>query len=208
MGELPPSGVSPEPEERTAPERFDSWAWLARLRKTQGRKGEIFAEILTDFPQKFAERSQLWLLADGDSGNRSAAIKPAGKREVVLQNHWMHKDGIVLHFKGVDSISAAEPLCGLIVAIPADQREALGEDEVYISDLVGCTLIDVSSAEPTAVGIIQDVDRSAGPVALLVVQSERGEVLVPFAKVFLRTLDTANLRVEMALPKGLLDLNN
>lgn len=208
MGVLPPSGATPHPEDRTAPERFDSWAWLAHLRKTQGRKGEIFADILTDFPQKFAERSQLWLLADGDSGKRSVAAGQTDPRPVVLKNHWFHKGGVVLHFEGVDSISAAELLCGLIVAIPESQRAALGEDEAYISDLVGCALIDVSAAEPVAVGIIQGVDRSAGPVALLVVQGAQGEVLVPFAKTFLRTLDIASKRVEMALPAGLIDLNS
>jgi len=38
------------------------WVWLARIRRPQGRKGEVFAEILTDFPEKFAQRRQLWLL--------------------------------------------------------------------------------------------------------------------------------------------------
>ena len=44
------------------PEAADAWVWLARIRRPQGRKGEVFAEILTDFPEKFAERKQLWLL--------------------------------------------------------------------------------------------------------------------------------------------------
>jgi 16S rRNA processing protein RimM len=57
------------------------------------------------------------------------------------------------------------------------------------------------------VGEIEDVDRTAGPVALLVVRGATGEVLVPFAKSFLRTLDIAGKRLEMALPEGLTDLN-
>ena len=40
------------------------WTWLARIRRPQGRKGEVFADILTDFPEKFADRRQLWLLTD------------------------------------------------------------------------------------------------------------------------------------------------
>jgi hypothetical protein len=44
-------------------------------------------------------------------------------------------------------------------------------------------------------------------VALLVVRGATGEVLVPFAKSFLRTLDIAGKRLEMALPEGLVDLN-
>ncbi len=191
----------------TAPEpagQSDAWVWLARLRRPQGRKGEVFAEILTDFPEKFAQRRRLWLLAEGTSG--------AAPREVELAAHWLHKGGVVLHFAGVDSISAAETLAGLVVAIPRAERAALDEDEVYISDLIGCTLVDVapadqSSAEPVVVGEIEDVDRTAGPVALLVVRGEAGEILIPFAKSYLRRIDLEAKRVEMALPEGIIDLN-
>src|ERR1700692_2076792 len=94
------------------------WVWLARVKRTQGRKGEVFAEILTDFPEKFAERRRLWLLPD-DSGAHTAGTN-AHPREMDLVHHWLHKGGIVLHFAGVDSISAAEELAGLIVAIPRE----------------------------------------------------------------------------------------
>lgn len=174
------------------------WVWLARIRKPQGRKGEVFADILTDFPEKFAERRRLWLLQESSAG--------AG-REVELGNHWLHKGGIVLHFAGVDSISAAETLAGLIVAIPGSERAELGEDEVYIGDLIGCLLVDVGGEAPVDVGAIENVDRSAGSAPLLIVRGPKGEVLVPFAKVYLRRIDLENRRVEMALPEGLLDLN-
>jgi 16S rRNA processing protein RimM len=172
----------------------EEWVHLARIRRTQGRKGEVYAELLTDFPEKFAERKRLWLLC-------------APVREVELVNHWLHKGGVVLHFAGVDSITAAEELNGLIVAIPRSERAALGEDEVYTGDLIGCALIDVAGADPVAIGEIEDVDRTAGPVALLVVQGASGEVLIPFAKSYLSKIDLEARRVEMALPEGLIDLN-
>jgi 16S rRNA processing protein RimM len=178
----------------------EQWVWLARIRRTQGRKGEVFADILTDFPEKFAQRKRLWLLRD-------VQADPA-PREVELIANWPHKGGIVLHFAGIDSISAAETLSGLVVAIPWADRAALGENEAYIGDLIGCTLIDVAGAEPSAVGEIEDVDTTAGPAPLLVVKGARGEVLIPFAKSYLRKLDLAGKRVEMALPVGLVDLNS
>ncbi|MGA3161025.1 MAG: ribosome maturation factor RimM [Terracidiphilus sp.] len=227
----------------TSPE---DWVWLARIRHTQGRKGEVFADILTDFPGKFAERKRLWLLATSPakksiqsstkrqgttfpgspstglrrwggssvvpqaSQDKSRALAPAenaSPREVELVAHWLHKGGIVLHFAGMDSISAAETLKGLIVAIPRSERAALGEDEVYTGDLIGCALIDVAGTEPVTVGEIESVDRTVGPVALLVVKSATGEVLIPFAKNYLRKIDLKAKRVEMALPEGLAELN-
>lgn len=183
------------------------WVWLARVKRTQGRKGEVFAEILTDFPERFGERRRLWLLRDPD-----VALKPGADenpREVALVHHWLHKGGIVLHFAGVDSISGAEGLAGLIVAIPLDERAKLDEDEVFIGDLIGCALVDVAGTEPVTVGEIEDVDRSAGPVAILVVRgtSSDDEILIPFAKDYLRRVDVKAKRVEMSLPEGLVDLN-
>jgi 16S rRNA processing protein RimM len=209
------------------------WALLARIRRPQGRKGEVFADILTDFPEKFAERHRLWLvrvdtsttdlgapgsasklgapgpshLGTGETGSLDPKSSIRPPLEVHLTNYWLHKGGIVLHFEGVDSISAAETLQGLYAAIPRAQRAPLAEGETYIGDLVGCVLIDVAHSEPREVGAIEEVDRSAGPVALLVVRGPHSEILIPFAKDYLRHIDLEGRRVEMALPDGLLDLN-
>ena len=192
-------------------EEAKAWVWLARIRRPQGRKGEVFAEILSDFPEKFAERRRLWLLAASMSAPAGRPPEHAALREIELTNHWLHKGGIVLHFASVDSISAAEALSGLIVAIPRAERAALSEDEAYISDLIGCTLLDVANvagAKPVPIGEIIDVDRTAGPVPLLVVRGAAGEILIPFAKSYLRKVDLENKRIEMDLPEGLVDLNS
>ena len=186
------------------PEAPQAWVWLARIRRPQGRKGEVFAEILTDFPDKFAERRQLWLFPAGGPSFTSSNPPP---REIELTNHWLHKGGIVLHFAGVDSITQAEALAGLIVAIPQTERAELSEDEIYVSDLIGCELVNVAGGGAVRVGEIEDVDRRAGPTPLLVVRGATGEVLIPFAKSYLRKIDLGGKRVEMQLPEGLVDLN-
>ena len=187
------------------------WTFLARLVRPQGRHGEILSDILTDFPERFAERKRLFLIAQG-------ASTPA--REVTLEKHWLHKGRVVLKLLGIDSINDAEALRGLTVAIPATERAELTDDSVYISDLIGCRVIDLTDP-PRTVGEIRDVDREA---ALLIVKPEacggpkggqegtRGrapneELLIPFAKAYLVKVDFENRRVEMRLPAGLLEIN-
>jgi 16S rRNA processing protein RimM len=192
----------------------EPWVWLARVKRTQGRKGEIFAEILTDFPGKFADRRRLWLLPKTEAAEGAAS----SAREVELRHHWLHKGGVVLHFAGVDSISAAEELVGCAVVIPRAERAELEQGDIYISDLIGCALVDVAREVPVTVGQIEDVDRGAGTVAMLVVKpadprqsagerSADNEILIPFAKDYLRRVDLDAKRVEMALPEGLVELN-
>ncbi len=65
----------------TAAETQEQWVWLARIRRPQGRKGEVFADILTDFPEKFADRKQLWLIAEPGSPRAKTHPSP---REVEL----------------------------------------------------------------------------------------------------------------------------
>ena len=198
----------------TPPETPQQWVWLARIRRPQGRKGEVFAELLTDFPEKFAERRRLWLVdedvAEESTHPKQTSPRPGSPlpREVQLQAHWLHKGGVVLHFSDVESISDAEMLTGLVVALPRGDRVALPEDEVYIADLVGCMLVNVAHADtPEVVGTIENVERGVGPVPLLMVRSAAAEVLIPFAKSYLRKLDLDAKRLEMALPEGLANLN-
>jgi 16S rRNA processing protein RimM len=171
------------------------WAIVARLVRPQGRVGEVLADILTDFPERFAERKRLFLVSSETSR------EPV--REVTLERHWLHKGRVVLKFAGVDSISDADVLRGLLVAIPASERAELTDGAVYIGDLIGCEVFDVNAATP--VGSVTGVDRAAG---LLEVKTPRGdETLIPFAKEYLVSMDVAGKRIEMRLPEGLLDIN-
>lgn len=171
------------------------WTVLARLVRPQGRHGEILADLLTDFPERFVQRTRLSLLASETS--------PAPVREASLENHWLHKGRIVLKFTGVDSITDAESLRGLLVAIPASQRALLTDGSVYIADLIGCDIFDLNTSQ--VIGVVTDVDRDA---ALLYVKTpSAAQVLVPFAKAYLATMDLVAKRIEMRLPNGLLDIN-
>jgi 16S rRNA processing protein RimM len=174
----------------------ESWTILARLVRPQGRHGEILADVLTDFPERFADRRRLFLV--------SSETSQAPAREAALENHWLHKGRIVLKFSGIDSINDADALRGLLVAIPASERATLMDDSVYIGDLIDCTVFDINAGS-AAIGTVKDVDKEA---SLLTVQSANGgEVLIPFARAFLATMDLAGKRIEMRLPPGLLEIN-
>jgi 16S rRNA processing protein RimM len=176
------------------------WVVIAHLVRPQGRSGELIAEILTDFPERFSERRHLFLLSpDGKSS-----------RPVELEGHWLHKGRIVLKFAGIDSISDAEALREFDVAIPHNQRAPLDEDSVYIEDLLGCHIIDTGPANAGDIGPIAGVDRETTSTPLLVVYptGSKDELLVPFAKAYLKKIDLDQKRVEMSLPEGLLTINS
>lgn len=164
---------------------------LARVLRPQGRRGEVAAALLTDFPERFAVRKRLFLL------------DPQGqRRKLELENHWFHKGQVVLKFAGVDTISAAELLAGCEVQVPLEERAELQAGAVYISDLIGCSVYD----HGREVGRIENVQFGAGEAPLLVVRGRR-EFLVPWAEEYVERLDLHGRCMEMRLPPGLLDVD-
>src|SRR5437763_8372001 len=165
---------------------------LARVTKTQGRKGEVAATLFTDFPERFASRKQLFGL---DSKGQ--------RHQLELQEHWPHKGQIVLKFVGVDSISQAEMLIGWEIQVPSSQRVPLEGDQVYVSDLIGCEVWDSGRV----IGKVQDVLFGSGEAPLLVVRDDGKEYLVPFAASYIKEMALEQKQVRMKLPEGLLDLD-
>jgi 16S rRNA processing protein RimM len=188
-----------------------AWITLAHLLRPQGRKGELLAELLTDFPERFSERTRVFLAMPGFSGPPSAA------REIAVTNHWLpvgrNHGRIVLTLEGIDSISKAEELEGLDVLVPAQERIELEDDAEYIDDLIGCTVLDGDQPVGTVTGVefpttSDGARRLAEAAPLLTVEGPSGEeILIPYVQSFLISLDVAAKRIQMKLPDGLLDLN-
>ncbi|HEY2038835.1 MAG TPA: ribosome maturation factor RimM [Edaphobacter sp.] len=187
------------------------WVVLARLIRPQGRKGELLAELFTDFPDRLVGRQGLFLVP------RDSVADPSTARPVAIISSWLpvgkNRGRVVLQLAGVDTISQAEEIAGLDVVVQDKDRISLEDGSVYVSDLIGCNLFD--GADP--VGQVTDVQfpsatdgthlSNAAPL-LTVLREDGNEVLVPFVQAFVRSLDLTDRRLVMSLPIGLIDINN
>jgi 16S rRNA processing protein RimM len=163
--------------------------------KTQGRRGEVAGEILSDVPGRFTVGMKLLALPREPDRQR---------RELEVEELWPHKGLLVLKFAGVDSISEAETLVGCELQVPRSQRSQLQAGWNYVSDLEDCTVFD----DGHEIGRIEDVQFGAGEAPLLIVRDAAARLLeVPFAEAYLDTLDVERKQVRMKLPEGLLEVN-
>lgn len=170
---------------------------LARVVKTQGRRGEVAVEVHSDVPDRLHSGLRVFALAEDNS-----------RRELKIADTWPHKDWLVLKFAGIDSISDAEPLIGSELQVPLSERAELEPGAEFVSDLVGCVLFD----REREVGVISDIRFGAGEAPLLIIskgmQGEgKQELEIPFAEEFLKRVDLEHKRIEMNLPEGLLEVN-
>lgn len=171
---------------------------LALVVKTQGRRGEVAVELQSDVPERFAAGMKLLALAKTPPEMQDL------RRELQVEDLWPHQGMLVLKFAGVDSISDAETLVGAELQVPRSQRAELETGWTYVSDLVGCVVLD----HGRQVGRIEDVQFGAGEAPLLIVTSEAGKKFdVPFAEAYLEAVDVARRQVRMNLPEGMLEIN-
>ncbi len=193
------------------------WVLVARILRARGNKGEVAAEILTDFPERLTRLQEVFVgLADGKNEPRRMPLKSCW----LSQNH---RGQAVFHFDGVDSISEAETFRGLEVLLAFEQRVTLPAGQYFVSDLIGCSVFEspasppIMSSSPCALaeapallGTVRDVQFPGEEISgtpLLDVETSRGDILIPLAVDICTKIDPAARRIDVILPEGLRDLN-
>jgi 16S rRNA processing protein RimM len=190
---------------------------VAHILRPRGNKGEVAAELLTDFPQRLTELQEAFV--SGTSG-------PAEPQRMQVKACWLsqnHPGQAVFHFAGFASINDAEKLRGRDVLLPIEQRVTLPAGHYFVSDLIGCSVFECArekspvasspcslATAPALLGDVTDVQFTGEGVSgtpLLVVNTRAGELLIPLAEDICTRINPAARRIDVLLPEGLRELN-
>lgn len=164
---------------------------IARAVKTHGLKGEVVAELLTDFPERFEDLDQVVI------------VSPQGEQKTrAIEDFWFQKDRVVLKLEGCDDVDTAKELVGYEFAVPESERVELEEDEFYDWELEGCTV----KVGDESIGQVRSVLKTGG-AEILVVSDETGkERLVPLAAQIVVEINPDTKTIVVDPPEGLFDL--
>jgi 16S rRNA processing protein RimM len=190
---------------------------VARILRARGNKGEVAAELLTDFPERLTKLKEVFV---GPAGGK---MEP---RQVAVKSCWLsqnHRGQAVFHFESVNSITEAEKYRGLEILLPFEQRVTLPAGQYFVSDLIGCSVFENPAAmpvvasspcslgeAPSLLGTVRDVQipgEEFPGTPLLEVETSQGDLLIPLALDICTKIDTAARRIDVVLPEGLRDLN-
>ena len=165
---------------------------VAKAVRTRGLRGEIVADLLTDFPERFEGLAAL------------IAVAPDGKRlPLALEDHWFQGARVILKFAGYDSIEAASALVGYEFAVPESERVELDEDEFYDWELIGCRVETIAGEH---LGTVREVLKTGGVEVLLIENLVAGrEHMIPLAETICVEIDIENKLIRVDPPEGLLE---
>lgn len=186
------------PEERQTPQPV--WALVARLGRTRGLRGEIYADGSLQ-PERLAALDRVWIR------NSDGELLRGGEAFEVLEIR-PYKGRLVFRLSGVDSIEAAQEIEGCEAIVPATERPPLEPGEYYLSDLVGCEVFHRASGRK--LGTVTGWQQYGGPDLLEVLAdgARAGDAIwIPFAGAICVEIDPVHRRIVVDPPEGLLELN-
>jgi 16S rRNA processing protein RimM len=164
----------------------EDWVTIALLGKTRGNRGELTAIPLSGKPERYQTLTEVYLFGSGEC------------REV--EETWFHNGTLIFKFRGIDTISDAEPLIGSEVRVPLAERTTLEDGEFFQSDLVGCEVFDHRTGE--RIGLVTGWEDGGGAGILVVDRL----LMIPFARAICVEINPAAKRIAVELPPGLKDL--
>jgi len=167
---------------------------VARIARPRGVHGEVIADLLTDFPDRFAPGQQVYLQLFG------------GEVEIAtLGSIRFHQGRAILHLEGVDRIEDAERLRSAIVSVTREELVPLPADTYYDFDLVGCR-VETKTGE--SIGTVRRVDHYGASPLLVIDGRPAGrpaELLVPFVAQICPEVDLSARRIVVDPPEGLFE---
>lgn len=156
---------------------------------THGVRGEVKVYPTTDEPERFLELDYVLL----DTGREL--------RKLEIKNVKFFKNLVILKFKGVDNINDIEKYKGRDLWIPREEGQELEEDEYYIADLLGMSVVLEDGQE---FGTLKDVMETGANDVYVVEDTKGEEILLPAIKECILDVDVEKNVMTIHLMKGLI----
>jgi len=178
------------------------WLEIGKVVGVQGLRGEVRVYPNSDFPERFEQPGQRWLLRSGQTNPESI--------ELLSGRYIAHKGLYVVQFAEITDRAQAEQLRDARLLVPESDRPPLAEDEFHVLDLLGLEVFDQTTQH--RIGTVVDV-LPAGNDLLEVKLDElepansqkQKTVLIPFVMAIVPIVDLKQKRIEITPPPGLIE---
>ena len=157
---------------------------IGEVQAPWGNQGKLKVKVLTDFPERFAPSSTVYI-------NQQPMT--------IAQVEWQ-KGNAIIKLNAVDSVAAAQGLKGQPVEIHHSQLKSLPEGQYYHFQLIG---LEVWTAQGELLGTVTEI-LTAPSNDIYIVQGNRGEILIPAIGDVIKSIELDKGRIIIEPIEGLL----
>ncbi|NJN49856.1 MAG: ribosome maturation factor RimM [Alkalinema sp. RL_2_19] len=174
----------------------DGFIEVGKVVAAQGIRGELRIYPSSDFPERFEQKGERWLLKPNSNTAESVQL---------LQGYYQEGKGIyIVRLAGIDNRNQAEALRNSLVLVREDDKPELDDGEFHLSDLIGMLVYQQENQE--FVGTVTNLFHAGHDLLEVAVEGRENPVLIPFVEAMVPVVDLNTQRIEITPPPGLLDL--
>jgi len=168
-----------------------SWLVVATIGKAHGLRGEVLADVLTDFPERLLPGLRVvWRSRESERPLTIRLVRPQGNR-------------VRIAFEDIETVDQARTLTGGDVCVPANEAFPAPDGFYYEHEVTGFQCVDDAGRE---LGTVTALGKTAGGPMLTVAASGAREILVPWTRPIVVEVDRAARRIVLDPPDGLFEL--
>lgn len=163
---------------------------IGKIINTHGVRGEMKVFPLTDDPSRYDVLEQVFI---EDRKKKYTSYEVEAVR--------YHKEHVLIKLKGIDDMDAAKTHKNQYLAINNCDRMPLEEGAYYISDLIGLEVYE----DDTLLGTLKEVLQPGANDVYVLDSTIYPELCIPALKTVILSVDLEAGRMNVKLPKGLVD---
>ncbi len=152
-----------------------------------GIEGKLKVKIVTDFPQRFAPSSEIYI----------------NRQPMSIETTEWHKGKAIIKLNTIDSIEDAQKLQGQSIEIHHNQVYSLPEGQYYHFQLIG---LEIWTTQRELLGTVTEI-LTAESNDIYVVRGAKGEILIPAIEDVIKSIDLNKGCIVIEAIEGLLSLN-
>ena len=175
----------------------EDWLVIGIITSSHGVKGKLNIKSLSDFKERFTQPGERWIQKheeDPISFNLLSGYQKPGKETFIIS------------LEGINDRNAADNLKQCKLLVRSNDMPKLNDNEFHFNELIDLDVKLIAKNEIEVVGKVVDLITESNNLIVIRLNKTKKNVLIPFVKEIVITVDKKNKYLLIDPPKGLLDL--
>lgn len=166
---------------------------IGKLIGAHGVRGEVKVFPITDDVRRFRTLTKCYLMNEQEKMIR----------ELEISSQRIVNDRVLITFTNVCDRDEAAKLNGFYIAVHRMDARKLEEGRYFISDIVGCRIIDQKDGD---IGVVFDIIQTGANDVIAVKRPGKPDLYIPYLNRVVMDVDVFSKTVNVCLPDGLLEV--
>ena len=173
------------------------WLVVGIITSSHGVKGKLNIKSLSDFKERFTQPGKRWIQKDNEEpipyNLTSGSQKPG-------------KESFIISLEGIKDKNGADNLKQHKLLVRSNDIPKLKDNEFHLNQLLDLDVKLFGESEIKVIGKVVDLITENNNLIVIRLNQNNKDVLIPFVKEIVTTIDRKNKYLVINPPKGLLDL--